>query len=534
MKNDVYPADKIAERRTFAIISHPDAGKTTITEKVLLYGRVIKTAAMVKSRGFIQHTKSDWMEIEKQRGISITTSVMQFPYKKMLINLLDTPGHEDFCEDTYRTLTAVDCCLMVIDSAKGVEERTRKLMQVTYLRKTPILTFMNKIDRDILNPIELLDEAENELKIACAPITWPIGCGKLFKGIYHILKDETYLYQSGRGNTIQEMQLVRGLANPILDFILGSDVACQLREDIALLRGAAHSFDKKDFLAGILTPVFFGTALGNFGIDHILNSLLEWAPPPTSRQSNVRIVSALENKFTGFVFKIQANMDPRHRDRIAFLRIVSGRYKKNMKLHHVRTGKDMIITDVLTFMAGDRSHIQEAYAGDIIGLYNHGTIHIGDTFTEGEHLDFIGIPRFAPELFRRIRLSDPLKQKQLLKGLIQLSEEGAVQIFRPLANNNLIVGVIGVLQFDVVISRLQNEYSVEAIYEEINIFTARWIKCKDVKILEEFIRKNEANLALDRDNNLSYIAPSMANLNLIQDRNPDVEFYKTRECQACL
>ncbi|AHG76983.1 peptide chain release factor 3 [Mannheimia varigena] len=523
-----YPQE-VNKRRTFAIISHPDAGKTTITEKVLLYGNAIQTAGSVKGKGSAQHAKSDWMEMEKQRGISITTSVMQFPYNDCLVNLLDTPGHEDFSEDTYRTLTAVDSCLMVIDSAKGVEERTIKLMEVTRLRDTPILTFMNKLDRDIRDPMELLDEVESVLKINCAPITWPIGCGKLFKGVYHIYKDETYLYQTGQGHTIQEVRIIKGLDNPELDQAVGDDLAQQLRDELELVQGASHEFEHEAFINGELTPVFFGTALGNFGVNHFLDGLTEWAPAPQARESDSRTVDASEEKFSGFVFKIQANMDPKHRDRVAFMRVVSGKYEKGMKLKHVRIGKDVVISDALTFMAGDRSHAEEAYAGDIIGLHNHGTIQIGDTFTQGEHLKFTGIPNFAPELFRRIRLKDPLKQKQLLKGLVQLSEEGAVQVFRPLINNDLIVGAVGVLQFDVVVSRLKSEYNVEAIYEAVNVATARWVECGDAKKFEEFKRKNEANLALDGGDNLTYIAPTMVNLNLAQERYPDVTFFKTRE-----
>lgn len=523
-----YPQE-VNKRRTFAIISHPDAGKTTITEKVLLYGNAIQTAGSVKGKGSAQHAKSDWMEMEKQRGISITTSVMQFPYNDCLVNLLDTPGHEDFSEDTYRTLTAVDSCLMVIDSAKGVEERTIKLMEVTRLRDTPILTFMNKLDRDIRDPMELLDEVESVLKIKCAPITWPIGCGKLFKGVYHLYKDETYLYQTGQGHTIQEVRVVKGLNNPELDQAVGDDLAQQLRDELELVQGASHEFDHAEFIKGELTPVFFGTALGNFGVNHFLDGLTEWAPVPQARQSDEREVSPSEEKFSGFVFKIQANMDPKHRDRVAFMRVVSGKYEKGMKLKHVRIGKDVVISDALTFMAGDRSQAEEAYAGDIIGLHNHGTIQIGDTFTQGENFKFTGIPNFAPELFRRIRLRDPLKQKQLLKGLVQLSEEGAVQVFRPLINNDLIVGAVGVLQFDVVVSRLKTEYGVEAIYETVNVATARWVEGKDAKKFEEFKRKNEANLALDGGDNLTYIAPTMVNLNLAQERYPDVQFFKTRE-----
>ncbi|ELX8379147.1 peptide chain release factor 3 [Providencia vermicola] len=520
---------EVNARRTFAIISHPDAGKTTITEKVLLFGQAIQRAGTVKGRGSNQHAKSDWMEMEKQRGISITTSVMQFPYHDCLVNLLDTPGHEDFSEDTYRTLTAVDCCLMVIDSGKGVEDRTRKLMEVTRLRDTPILTFMNKLDRDIRDPMELMDEVENELNIACCPITWPIGCGKLFKGVYHLLRDETILYQTGQGHTIQEVRIIKGLDNPELDKVVGDELAAQLRDELELVKGASHEFDHEAFLEGELTPVFFGTALGNFGVDHMLDGLVQWAPAPQPRQTDVRKVEATEEKFTGFVFKIQANMDPKHRDRVAFMRIVSGTYEKGMKLRQVRIKKDVVISDALTFMAGDRSHVENAYAGDIIGLHNHGTIQIGDTFTQGEDLKFTGIPNFAPELFRRIRLRDPLKQKQLLKGLVQLSEEGAVQVFRPLTNNDLIVGAVGVLQFDVVVARLKSEYNVEAIYEAVNVSTARWVECDDAKKFEEFKRKNEQNLALDGGDNLSYIAPTMVNLNLTSERYPDVKFRKTRE-----
>lgn len=521
--------EEIAKRRTFAIISHPDAGKTTITEKVLLFGKALQTAGTVKGRGSGQHAKSDWMDMEKERGISVTTSVMQFPYADSLVNLLDTPGHEDFSEDTYRTLTAVDSCLMVIDAAKGVEDRTRKLMEVTRLRDTPIITFMNKLDRDIRDPMELLDEVETELNIMCAPITWPIGCGKQFKGVYHLHRNETILYQSGHGHTIQDVRIIKGLDNPELDDAVGSDLADQLREELELVVGASNEFDLEMFLEGELTPVFFGTALGNFGVDHMLDGLVEWAPAPQSRETDEGTIEASEPGFSGFVFKIQANMDPKHRDRIAFCRIVSGKYEKGMKMRHSRIGKDIRISDALTFLAGDRALLEEAYAGDIIGLHNHGSIRIGDTFTSGQNYRFTGIPNFAPELFKRIRLKDPLKQKQLQKGLIQLSEEGAVQVFRPLINNDLIVGAVGVLQFDVVVARLKAEYNVDAIYEHINVSTARWVYGDDAKKLDEFRRKAEQNLALDGGDNLTYIAPTMVNLQLAQERYPDIEFKTTRE-----
>ena len=520
--------EEVRKRRTFAIISHPDAGKTTITEKVLLFGHALQKAGTVKGKKSGQHAKSDWMEMEKERGISVTTSVMQFPYRDSLINLLDTPGHADFSEDTYRTLTAVDSCLMVIDAAKGVEERTIKLMEVTRLRDTPIITFMNKLDRDVRDPVELMDEVEEVLSIACAPITWPIGMGKQFQGVYHLLKDEVILYESGQGHRIQDSRVIRGLDNPELDDVLGA-YAQELRDEIELVKGASHEFDLDAFLRGELTPVYFGTALGNFGVDHMLDGLVSWAPAPKGREMTNRNVESTEERFSGFVFKIQANMDPKHRDRIAFLRIVSGRYRQGMKIHHVRQGKDVRISDALTFMAGDRERAEEAIAGDIIGLHNHGTIQLGDTFAEGEKDRFTGIPNFAPELFRRIQLRDPMKAKQLQKGLIQLSEEGAVQVFRPVRNNDLIVGAVGTLQFDVVVARLKNEYGVDAVYEPINVATARWVTCDDPKALEQFERRNQDNLALDGSDNLTYIAPTMVNLQLTEERYPEVAFHKTKE-----
>ena len=513
---------EIKKRRTFAIISHPDAGKTTITEKVLLFGSVIQRAGEVKARGSTgTFAKSDWMDMEKERGISVSTSVMQFPYNGCVINLLDTPGHEDFSEDTYRVLTAVDSCLMVIDAAKGVEERTRKLMEVTRLRTTPIITFMNKLDRETR-------EVEHELNILCAPVTWPVGSGKSFKGVYHLLKDEMYLYHSGEGFRIQERHIIKGLDNPDIDVAVGEDLACKLREDVELIRGGSNEFDADAYRAGDMTPVFFGTALGNFGVDLMLDGLTAWAPSPLDRQSDTRLVKADEPKLTGFIFKIQANMDPRHHDRIAFMRIVSGAYRKGMKLHNVRLNRDSSVSDAVTFMAGERAQAEFDVAGDIIGLHNHGTMRIGDTFTEGENMRFSGIPNFAPELFKRIHLRDPLKQKQLLKGLLQLSEEGAVQVFRPLINNDLIVGAVGMLQFDVVVSRLKHEYNVDALYEEVPITTARWVD-GDAKALDELRDRVPQNLALDGADSLTYLASSGVNLHLAQERYPKVNFSSTRE-----
>jgi peptide chain release factor 3 len=519
---------EINQRRTFAIISHPDAGKTTITEKLLLYGNLIQLAGTVKGKKSGRHATSDWMEMEKERGISVSTSVMQFPYRGAMVNLLDTPGHADFSEDTYRTLTAVDAALMVIDCAKGVEERTIKLMEVCRLRTTPILTFINKMDRDVRDPIEVLDEIEDVLKIKCAPITWPIGMGKQFKGVYNLLTDTIVLYKTGMGHTIQDVREIQGVDNPELDEAVG-EYAAELRETLELVHGASHEFDKEAFLAGELAPVFFGTALGNFGVDHMLNGLVEWAPSPQAHEAVERVVEAREEKFTGFVFKIQANMDPKHRDRIAFMRICSGKYQKGIKLKQCRTGKDLRISDALTFLAGERENVEHAYAGDIIGLHNHGTIQIGDTFTEGEALRYTGIPFFAPELFRRVVLNDPLKSKQLHKGLKQLAEEGATQVFMPLKNNDLILGAVGMLQFDVVAHRLKHEYGVECRYEPISVYTARWVDADSERELDKLREKAFENLAEDGAGFLTYLAPTRVNLSLSQERHPEVRFRETRE-----
>jgi peptide chain release factor 3 len=522
------PVGEAARRRSFAIISHPDAGKTTLTEKLLLYGGAIQLAGAVKGRKAARHATSDWMELEKQRGISVTSSVMQFPYNDCIVNLLDTPGHEDFSEDTYRTLTAVDSALMVIDSAKGVEERTIKLMEVCRLRDTPIMTFINKLDREGRDAVELLDEIEQVLKIRCAPVTWPIGSGKRFRGVYHILEDRVHLFSPQHGGRIQQGDLITGLGNPQLDGVLGEQ-AEELRSAMELVQGASHAFDPSEYLAGRQTPVFFGSAINNFGVQELLDSFVEHAPGPRPRVSVSRVVSPQEEKFSGFVFKIQANMDPKHRDRIAFLRVVSGQYTKGKRLRHVRIGRDVQIANAITFMAREREAVEEAYPGDIIGFYNHGTIQIGDTFTEGEELKFTGIPYFAPEMFRRVVLRDPMRMKALQKGLDQLSEEGATQIFRPLIGNELILGAVGALQFDVVAYRLKHEYNVEASYDNINVVTARWLEAGDARKLDEFRRKEESRLVLDGAGNLAYLAPTMVNLNLTMERWPDIHFRATRE-----
>ncbi|MFS2128046.1 peptide chain release factor 3 [Pseudomonas sp. Pseusp97] len=521
-------AAEVAKRRTFAIISHPDAGKTTITEKLLLMGKAIAVAGTVKSRKSDRHATSDWMEMEKQRGISITTSVMQFPYREHMINLLDTPGHEDFSEDTYRTLTAVDSALMVLDGGKGVEPRTIALMEVCRLRDTPIVSFINKLDRDIRDPIELLDEIEAVLKIKAAPITWPIGCYRDFKGVYHLAQDKIIVYVPGHGHERIETKIIDKLDSDEARAHLG-DLYDNFLEELELVQGACHEFDKDAFLKGEMTPVFFGTALGNFGVDQVLDCIVDWAPQPLERGAHERTVAPIEEKFSGFVFKIQANMDPKHRDRIAFMRICSGKYEKGMKMRHVRLGKDVKIADALTFFSSEREQLEEAFAGDIIGLHNHGTIQIGDTFTEGEALGFTGIPHFAPELFRRVRLKDPLKSKQLRQGLQELAEEGATQVFFPERNNDIILGAVGVLQFDVVASRLKEEYKVECAYEQINVWSARWIECKDEKKLKEFKDKAFENLSVDGGGHLTYLAPTRVNLSLMEERWPDITFRATRE-----
>lgn len=517
----------VNKRRTFAIISHPDAGKTTVTEKLLLFGGAIQLAGTVKGRKAARHATSDWMQMEKERGISVTSSVMQFPYRDAMINLLDTPGHEDFSEDTYRTLTAVDSALMVIDSAKGVEERTIKLMEVCRLRDTPILTFINKLDREGREVLDLLDEVESVLKIQCAPVTWPIGMGKRFKGIYHLLEDSVRLFDVVDNERVSEGCIIQGLDNPELDDILG-DMAEELRMEVELVKGASNEFNLEAFLAGKLTPVYFGSAINNFGLRELLNAFVDFAPAPKGRDGTRRFVEPSEEKMTGFVFKIQANMDPAHRDRVAFMRIVSGQYTKGMKLLQVRTGKEMKIAQAITFLANEREGVEEAYAGDVIGIHNHGTIQIGDTFTQGEQLKFTGIPNFAPELFRRARLLDPLKMKALQKGLKELSEEGAAQLFRPLANNDLILGAVGVLQFEVVAQRLQDEYGVKCVFEPISIATAHWV-LGDRKEIDQLLNKSHDNLAYDALGHLCYLAPTRVNLSLTQERWPNLQFVSTRE-----
>ncbi|MEQ1742131.1 MAG: peptide chain release factor 3 [Candidatus Nitrotoga sp.] len=519
---------EVARRRTFGIISHPDAGKTTLTEKLLLFSGAIQLAGTVKARKSGRHATSDWMDIEKQRGISVASSVMQFEYRNHVVNLLDTPGHQDFSEDTYRVLTAVDSALMVIDAAKGVETQTIKLLNVCRMRNTPIITFINKMDRETRDPVELLDEVESVLNIQCAPVTWPLGMGKTFRGVYHLLRDEILLFAAGEERADQDFEVVKGIDNPRLVEMFPLEIE-RLKAEVELLHGASHPFDLAAFLAGTQTPVFFGSAINNFGVREILNALLDWAPAPCARDATVRVVAPNEAPFTGFVFKIQANMDANHRDRIAFLRVCSGHFERGMKIKHLRINREIRVSNVVTFMASSREQVEEAYAGDIIGLPNHGNMQIGDSFSEGELLQFTGIPYFAPDFFRSVRIRNPIKVKQLHKGLQQLGEEGAVQVFKPVSGGDLILGAVGVLQFDVVASRLMGEYGVDAVFDGTNTTSARWVTCDDKKMLADFEKALSHNVAYDAANNMAYLAPNSVNLKLTQERWPKVVFHTTRE-----
>jgi peptide chain release factor 3 len=525
---DSFNQKEINRRRTFGIISHPDAGKTTLTEKLLLFGGAIQQAGAVKARKAARHATSDWMSIEKERGISVTTSVMKFNYRNFEINLLDTPGHQDFSEDTYRVLTAVDSALMVIDSAKGVEPQTEKLMEVCRMRNTPIITFINKLDREGMAPLDILDDIEDKLQIECTPLSWPIGMGKRFKGVYNLFHKQLHIFEPGRETLGQEGIVINDLSDPVLGELL-REQADELREDIALLEGAVDPFDPQHFLKGSQTPVFFGSAINNFGVKEMLDAFVELAPHPGVRPAVSREVSPYEKEFSGFAFKIQANMNPAHRDRIAFVRICSGKFQRGMRVVHHRIGKEVIFANATIFMAQDRENVEEAFPGDIIGIHNHGTIKIGDTFTEKEPLKFSGIPNFAPEHFRRVRLKTPLKAKQLEKGLIQLAEEGAVQVFRPVNGRDYILGAVGVLQFEVTMARLKAEYGADAIYEPVNFNVARWVSCEDRKKMAEFEKKNIANMARDAEGCLSFLTTSEWQLGYSMEEWPEIEFFRTRE-----
>ncbi|MEX1368279.1 MAG: peptide chain release factor 3 [Nannocystaceae bacterium] len=558
-------ATKVRRRRTFAIVSHPDAGKTTLTEKLLFFGGAIQTAGAVRARRASRHAVSDWMKMEQERGISVTTSVMTFHYPipgapknaaPAEVNLLDTPGHADFGEDTYRVLTAVDAALMVIDGAKGVESRTEKLIEICRLRDTPVVTFVNKFDRECMEPLEILDDVEAKLGIACVPMTWPIGMGKGFRGVYDLVHKRVFLFKDQSGAKEEHMPEagipVDGIDDPKLDELIGDRVG-ELREQIELLEGAAPAYDHEAFLAGKQSPLLFGSAMNNFGVRELLETFVRLAPPPQARAAitgdavldppppgepvPTRVVDTAEESFSGFVFKIQANMDPKHRDRMAFLRICSGRFDRGMKAYHPRLGREINLGNATMFFAQSREIVEEAYAGDIIGIPNHGTLKIGDTLTSGELLRFTGIPSFAPEIFRRVALKSPLKAKALAKGLTQLAEEGAIQVFKMLLGGEFVVGVVGQLQLEVMKHRLLAEYSVEADYESTDFNTARWVsprtegRTKDEirKGMDKFVRRNEGNLARDGHGDLAYLAPNRWNLAKVEERFPEVRFSGTRE-----
>ncbi len=519
---------EIKKRRTFAIISHPDAGKTTLTEKLLLFGGAIQQAGAVKSRKTAKAATSDFLSIEQERGISVSSSVMKFTYKDYEINLLDTPGHKDFSEDTYRVLTAVDCAVMIIDNAKGVEPQTQKLMEVCRLRNTPIITFINKLDREGLDPLDVFEDIENKLQIDCIPLTWPVGMGKRFKGVYNLEQKELGIFSSGYRPDDQGV-FVDDLTDPRLNELISQTQADELREDVDLIVGACDPFNLDLFLNSTQTPVFFGSAINNFGVKEMLDTFIKIAPPPGKRLTATRDVAPEEKAFSGFTFKIQANMDPEHRDRIAFFRICSGKFIKGMKVKHHRIGKDIKISNATIFMAQERSNVETAFPGDIIGIHNHGTIKIGDTFTSKEPLKFLGIPSFAPEYFRRVVLKDPMKAKSLQKGLTQLSEEGAIQVFKPLIGNLYIIGAVGILQFDVTMARLKAEYNVNAEYETVDLSVARWVTCENEQILKEFKNKNESNLTLDAEGWLTFLTTTVYQLGFTMEEWPDIQFHKTRE-----
>jgi len=526
-----------SKRATFAIISHPDAGKTTMTEKLLWFGQVIRETGMVKSKHG-NYAKSDWMEIEKERGISISSSVMSFPYEKRAMHLLDTPGHKDFSEDTYRTLTAVESVLMMIDSAKGVEEQTIKLMEVCRMRDTPIITFMNKYDRDALDPFELIDNIESILSIQCVPMTWPIGSGVDFKGVYDLKTKKIMSFKETNDPFKPTIIDASNLDDEKLNKYIGPALMEKLRSDLAMIEELMPEFDEEEFLAGIMTPVYFGSALNNFGVKETLDMFAKSAPGPASREvrlfpynedAQTRKLLPTEDKFTGFIFKIQANMDKKHRDRVAFMRVCSGRFERGQKIFHTRTENEIKVASPLIFQAQDREITEFALPGDIIGIHDTGKFQIGDTFTEGEKITFTGIPCFAPEIFQKVILKDPMKAKQLDKGLQQLSEEGTVQLFRRSATNEKILGAVGMLQFEVVKRRLEDEYNVRGEYEPFPFQAVRWLKFSNDKEADTFLGKNSSNIAYDNKERACFIVRSEWDLKLVQEKFPDVQFFKNSD-----
>lgn len=520
---------EIKKRRTFAIISHPDAGKTTLTEKFLLFGGAIQTAGAVKSNKIRKHATSDFMEIERQRGISVATSVMSFEYRNVLINLLDTPGHKDFAEDTYRTLTAVDSVVLVVDSVKGVEEQTRKLMEVCRMRDTPVIVFINKLDRDGKQPFDLLDEIEKELRIHLHPLSWPINMGKDFKGVYNLYGKSLLLFNPNQKATEEDIVPIKDLNDPILPKLVEDKNADQLKEDVELIEGVYGQFHPEPYLAGKTAPVFFGSAINNFGVKELLDTFIQIAPVPRSRETNTRVVDVHEDKFSGFVFKIHANLDPRHRDRIAFLRVCSGRFERNKFYTHVRLEKDVRFSNPYSFLAREKDVIQEAFPGDVVGLFDTGNFKIGDTLTEGEKFYFTGIPTFSPEIFREVVNKDPMKTKQLEKGLMQLTDEGVAQLFTQHFGNRKIIGCVGDLQFEVIQYRLLQEYGASVQFNSLPFYKACWITSDSKAKLDEFTRFKTANVVMDKDGHLVYLAQSEWFLNTEISNNPDIKFHFSSE-----
>ena len=522
----------VARRRTFAIIAHPDAGKTTLTEKLLLFGGAIQLAGAVKARGEQRRARSDWMKVERERGISVSASVMSFDYAGHDFNLVDTPGHEDFSEDTYRTLTAVDSAVMVIDAAKGIESQTRKLFEVCRLRDVPIMTFVNKMDREARDPFDLMSEIEQTLALDVTPASWPIGMGRDFKGCYDLIRDRLILMDRKKGDVLTDGIACNGLDDPKLDELLGSDVAAQLREDVEMARGLCKPFDAEAYREGHMTPVYFGSAVNNFGVRELLLGLGEYAPSPRPQPASSRVILPTESKVTGFVFKVQANMDPNHRDRIAFVRLCSGHFRRGMKFLHVRSGKQMAVNNAVLFLARERELAEDAFAGDIMGIPNHGTLRIGDTLTEGENLRFNGVPSFAPELLQRVHIGDPMKVKHMRRALEHFAEEGASQVFKPLSGGEWIVGVVGALQFEVLAARIEAEYGLPATFETAGIEAARWIESDDPIALKKFTDTHRMSLAEDHDGSLVFLARNAWHMNRTQEENPAMRFLKTREHQS--
>jgi peptide chain release factor 3 len=520
---------EVARRRTFAIISHPDAGKTTLTEKILLLGGAIQLAGAVKARGDQRRARSDWMKVERERGISVTASAMTFEYKNCVFNLLDTPGHQDFSEDTYRTLTAVDSAVMVLDAARGIEAQTRKLFEVCRLRNVPIVTFVNKLDREGREPFDLMQEIERDLALETTPASWPIGMGRTFRGCYDLLKDRLMLVERSKERLGAEVEECRGLDDPKLDELLPENSVKELREGAEMARTLCPKFSIDEYRAGHQTPVFFGSAINSFGVRELLDGLAEFAPPPRSQQTREREIKPDENKTTGFVFKVQANMDPKHRDRVAFIRLCSGHFRRGMKLLHARSGTTLAVHNPVLFLAQDRELAEDAFAGDIIGIPNHGKLGIGDALTEGEKLSFLGIPSFAPELLKQVRPTDPLRAKHLGRALEQLAEEGVARIFKPRLGGSTIVGVVGALQFDVLADRIENEYNIPVVFEATSLMTARWVEGTDNAALERFVRANESAVADDHSGSLVFMARNGWHLETTEKDWPMLVFKKTRE-----